>query len=414
MTNEKTSRIAAKPIISKILTGNMSSRNGATIKRIVLHYTSSRTINGTIEWFKDAKSQVSAHYIVSQSGDIVQMVEDSQKAWHCYGNNADTIGIENCAQKGDKLTDSQSKKLAELLRYLKEEYHLLNHEITGHRFTDANKGRTDCPGGLWISEMDLQWWLKLNCPDNVVANPQPTPVDTTFLSVGMNSTFVSELHKNLVLLKRLGAGDHGSIFTEETKKSVQWFQRTNGLVDDGIVGPKTVEAILLAVSLIKKNKTIENSVSKTILLKKSSISKSPYTLWENLISLVLTCGDTSYNVASGQPYAQNFRLPSDSLSVPGNMEPLPQGIYKIGELQWYNKVKEINYDGPQGIGSLFIPLIATFGDDRGAFGIHIDANMSKSPGSAGCVVIALLEHLQQIANYITINKIAFLDVDWGL
>jgi N-acetylmuramoyl-L-alanine amidase len=52
------------------------------VSAIVIHYTSSPTLDGTIAWFLNPKSKVSAHYAIGPDGTIVQMVKDEDTAWH--------------------------------------------------------------------------------------------------------------------------------------------------------------------------------------------------------------------------------------------------------------------------------------------------------------------------------------------
>lgn len=87
---------------------NQSSRSGHEIKGIILHYTRGGDINGTINWFKNRDAKVSAHYVVSRSGKVYQMVKEERSAWHAgssttkpelnglIGLNRYTIGIEIC------------------------------------------------------------------------------------------------------------------------------------------------------------------------------------------------------------------------------------------------------------------------------------------------------------------------------
>jgi N-acetyl-anhydromuramyl-L-alanine amidase AmpD len=65
---------------------------------------------------------VSAHYIVDKNGDIYQMVADSDKAWHAFGENADSIGIEHVARPGETLTPAQEQATVHLIRWLMAEY----------------------------------------------------------------------------------------------------------------------------------------------------------------------------------------------------------------------------------------------------------------------------------------------------
>jgi len=151
---------SAKPAVQKEFTPNQSSRNGAAIRRIIMHYTTTRSDESTISWFANPASRVSAHYLVSQAGKIYQFVNDSDKAWHAYNNNADTIGIEHSAAPGDKLTVAQEKATIALLKYLKSEYKIANNSIIGHGFLP--EGGTSCPGSLWKSQSELNAWTAKN------------------------------------------------------------------------------------------------------------------------------------------------------------------------------------------------------------------------------------------------------------
>lgn len=69
---------------------------------IVLHYTGMATGPGAEAWLCDPASEVSAHYLVHEDGRIVQMVRESDRAWHAgksswFGRtdiNSCSVGIE--------------------------------------------------------------------------------------------------------------------------------------------------------------------------------------------------------------------------------------------------------------------------------------------------------------------------------
>lgn len=138
---------------------NQDSRNGQPITGIVLHYTTDRNVHGSIEWFLNPEAQVSAHYIVDRDGTIFQVVADDRKAWHCWHNNTNTIGIEHVAQPGDTLTTLQEKSTVALIKYLKDAYKIPNDKINGHRFMPDNAAHTDCPGSVWANETNLRQWI---------------------------------------------------------------------------------------------------------------------------------------------------------------------------------------------------------------------------------------------------------------
>ncbi|MDG4856096.1 MULTISPECIES: N-acetylmuramoyl-L-alanine amidase [unclassified Mesorhizobium] len=69
---------------------------------IVLHYTGMPTGPEAEAWLCDPASEVSSHYLVHEDGRIVQMVRESDRAWHagksswfgCTDINSCSVGIE--------------------------------------------------------------------------------------------------------------------------------------------------------------------------------------------------------------------------------------------------------------------------------------------------------------------------------
>jgi N-acetylmuramoyl-L-alanine amidase len=85
---------------------NFSSRKGHGIEGIVIHYTAGGSASGTVRWFANPASRVSAHFVLSRSGRVTQMVALEHAAWHAGASemmvrgemqsdvNRFTIGIE--------------------------------------------------------------------------------------------------------------------------------------------------------------------------------------------------------------------------------------------------------------------------------------------------------------------------------
>ena len=73
-----------------------------TIQYIILHYTGMPTAAEALTRMTTPSSEVSAHYLVDEDGTLIQMVEESKRAWHagksCWKENRDmnssSIGIE--------------------------------------------------------------------------------------------------------------------------------------------------------------------------------------------------------------------------------------------------------------------------------------------------------------------------------
>jgi hypothetical protein len=149
----------AKPTVDRYIpTTHKSSRNNTKIDHVVLHYTTSRNIEGTIETFLKGRIEkntgklirTSAHYIIGRDGELVQMVDDSDAAWHAGGTqgmNARSIGIEHSAKRGDELTREQEEKSVALIRWLVKEYDIPLKNIIPHDAVHS----TDCPGQIFLA-----------------------------------------------------------------------------------------------------------------------------------------------------------------------------------------------------------------------------------------------------------------------
>lgn len=83
---------------------NHDSRNHQSIDVLVLHYTDMQSCDEAVSRLCDEASQVSAHYVVDETGEVTHLVPESERAWHAgeshwRGNNnlnARSIGIEIC------------------------------------------------------------------------------------------------------------------------------------------------------------------------------------------------------------------------------------------------------------------------------------------------------------------------------
>src|SRR5690606_17178223 len=74
---------------------------------IVLHYTGMISGSAAEAWLCDPVSEVSSHYLVHEDGHVVQMVRESDRAWHAGKSswNGDTdvnscsVGIERSEER---------------------------------------------------------------------------------------------------------------------------------------------------------------------------------------------------------------------------------------------------------------------------------------------------------------------------
>ncbi|MES2798647.1 MAG: N-acetylmuramoyl-L-alanine amidase [Bacteroidota bacterium] len=76
-------------------TCNYSSRSGTAVSAITIH-TIQGTYAGAISWAQNCSSSVSYHYVIrSSDGQITQLVDEADKAWHVGSENPYTIGYEH-------------------------------------------------------------------------------------------------------------------------------------------------------------------------------------------------------------------------------------------------------------------------------------------------------------------------------
>ncbi len=118
-------------------------RAGNTIDQIVIHLMQGY-FEGTISHFKNGSPATSAHYLVGQNGEIVQMVKVSDRAWHAGDHNNRSIGIEHAGFDGASYhsdqfaTETEYQASAMLVRWLTERYNIPRihrdayHDENGH------------------------------------------------------------------------------------------------------------------------------------------------------------------------------------------------------------------------------------------------------------------------------------------
>ncbi|MFS8610631.1 MAG: N-acetylmuramoyl-L-alanine amidase [Planifilum fulgidum] len=135
--------------------------DGNSIDYVIIH-TTQGSYSGTISWFQNPSSKVSAHYVIrSSDGEITQMVQNKDIAWHAgnWNYNVHSIGIEHEGYVSDPAwyTDAMYRASANLTRWLCDRYgipknrnHIIGHnEVPGATHTD--------PGPHW----DWNYYMSL-------------------------------------------------------------------------------------------------------------------------------------------------------------------------------------------------------------------------------------------------------------
>ena len=112
---------AAETTIGVMRTENYTpARRSAGIDRIVVHVTEGG-FWGSVSWLRNSRSYGSSHFVVSREGEIVQLVNLADVAWHAGNNymNWHSIGIEHegYTSRGG-FTEAEYESSARLLAYL--------------------------------------------------------------------------------------------------------------------------------------------------------------------------------------------------------------------------------------------------------------------------------------------------------
>lgn len=125
--------------------------SGNNRRYIVMHDTGNYkdTAMNNANYFCTGSRGASAHYFVDENS-IVQVVEDSDCAWHCgdgkgkYGiSNSNSIGIEMC-NSGGYISENTINNAIWLVKKLQSKYGIDNEHVVRHY--DAS--RKICPGNM--------------------------------------------------------------------------------------------------------------------------------------------------------------------------------------------------------------------------------------------------------------------------
>jgi N-acetyl-anhydromuramyl-L-alanine amidase AmpD len=143
------------------------------ITRVITHITDGGAdINGTISWFQNPAAKVSAHYVVGQDGEVVQMVLHKDIAWHAGAANSDSIGIEHVGNtRGLLITEPEWKASADLVRWLCSIFKIPmdRTHVLGHCEVDKGTTHSGCPNAIWGWE---QYMARLVPPTTAPTGPQ--------------------------------------------------------------------------------------------------------------------------------------------------------------------------------------------------------------------------------------------------
>ncbi len=136
--------------ITQIYSPNHSNRQ-EQIRFIIIHYTEMVLVDA-LKRLCDPVAQVSAHYVIKENGEILQLVDDKKVAWHAGTSywqgleklNNYSIGIELDNLGRSAYNAKQMESCALLCRHLAKLYDIPPANILGH--SDIAPDRKIDPG----------------------------------------------------------------------------------------------------------------------------------------------------------------------------------------------------------------------------------------------------------------------------
>tara|TARA_B110000238_G_scaffold117012_1_gene126965 strand:- start:61 stop:804 length:744 start_codon:yes stop_codon:yes gene_type:complete len=135
---------------------NSIKRRKKQIKFIIFHYTGMKKESAALKKLTNIESEVSSHYFIKKSGEILSLVPDSYIAWHAGRSswknykslNQNSLGIE-ITNPGHEFgyknfSKKQISSLLKLSKFLMKKYKISSKNILGH--SDVAPDRKKDPG----------------------------------------------------------------------------------------------------------------------------------------------------------------------------------------------------------------------------------------------------------------------------
>jgi N-acetylmuramoyl-L-alanine amidase len=215
---------------------------GAAIDMIVLHYTGMPEAETALAWLCDPQSQVSSHYFVFEDGRVIQLVEESERAWHAGVSfwagetdvNSRSIGIEIVNPGHEfgyrEFPHAQIDAIIALCRDIVARRRIPAERVLAH--SDVAPGRKQDPGELFP-------WERL-AAEGIGAWVRPAPITPGHvLQLGDEGPEVRSLRAQLRRLGYQAADSHA--FDAALETIVAAFQRHfRPIRVDGVADRSTV------------------------------------------------------------------------------------------------------------------------------------------------------------------------------
>ena len=151
------------------------------VSMVVLHYTEMTPVQTALDRLCDPDAGVSAHYLISEEGEVTLLVPEEKRAWHAGVSywrghkdvNSASIGIE-LDHPGHGLgyrpfADAQIEALVPLLHRIVKTHDIPRANIVGH--SDVAPARKTDPGELFPWDRLAEYGLATPIPGIELGDP---------------------------------------------------------------------------------------------------------------------------------------------------------------------------------------------------------------------------------------------------
>ena len=147
------------------------------ITMVVLHYTEMLGAEAALARMCDPEAKVSAHYLISEAGEVIRLVDEGKRAWHAGASywrglrdvNSASIGIEldhpGHAHGYRPFSEAQFEALVPLLHRIVQAHNIPRANVVGH--SDVAPRRKIDPGELFPWDRLAEYRLCLARPEKL-------------------------------------------------------------------------------------------------------------------------------------------------------------------------------------------------------------------------------------------------------
>lgn len=207
------------------LNTNFSSPNFSArikpIEYIILHFTE-MSFEGALARLCDKNSEVSAHYLIKENGEIFQLVQEKNIAWHAgksswHGKeklNQNSIGIELDNLGNKAFSKAQMDSCIELCKALSAVYNIPKENFIGH--SDVAPERKIDPG------IFFNWELLYREGFGIWPTIKPSSLNVILYEFGAIGENIGKIQSKL---KKLGYNiEITETFDQQTNYVIRAFQ----------------------------------------------------------------------------------------------------------------------------------------------------------------------------------------------